>query len=67
MADAKKLADQFQEQVIAVMLEKQRARREENKVIYAKDLEGTKPKKRTDKPSNFVLLQRLQPRLLATV
>src|SRR5450432_3747339 len=26
----------------------------ENRVIADKDLEGTKPKKRTDKPSNFV-------------
>ena len=26
----------------------------QNKVLEAKDLDGTKPKKRTDKPSNFV-------------
>ncbi len=51
--EAKKLADKFQEDVTAVML----ARNEmdaENKVIADKALEGTKPKKRTNKPSNFV-------------
>jgi hypothetical protein len=34
---------------------------EENKVIMAKDLEGTKPKKRTDKPSNFVSFKDFNP------
>ncbi|MCX6613415.1 MAG: PSD1 and planctomycete cytochrome C domain-containing protein, partial [Acidobacteria bacterium] len=51
--EAKKLADKFQEDVVAVLL----ARNEldaENKVIADKALEGTKPKKRTNKPSNFV-------------
>ncbi|MFN7541332.1 MAG: PSD1 and planctomycete cytochrome C domain-containing protein [Acidobacteriota bacterium] len=51
--EAKKVADKFQEDVVAVML----ARHElddENKVIANKALEGTKPKKRTNKPSNFV-------------
>lgn len=51
--EAQKLADKLQEQVIAVMLEKNELD-DENKVIAAKDLEGTKPKKRTNKPSNFV-------------
>ena len=53
MPEAKKLADQFQEEIIAVMLERNEIEAE-NKVIADKDLEGTKPKKRTDKPSNFV-------------
>ncbi len=51
--EAKKLADKFQEDAVAVLL----ARNEldaENKVIADKALEGTKPKKRTSKPSNFV-------------
>lgn len=51
--EAKKLAQKFQDDAVAVML----ARNEidaENKVIADKDIEGTKPKKRTDKPSNFV-------------
>ena len=33
----------------------------ENKVIQAKDLEGTKPKKRTDKPSNFTSYKDFNP------
>jgi cytochrome c553 len=60
MPDAKRLADQFQQQVIAVMLERAELD-EENKVIFAKDLEGTKPKKRTDKPSNFVSFKDFNP------
>jgi cytochrome c553 len=51
--EARKLAEKFQEEVVAVML----ARKElddENKVIAAKALEGTKPKKRLNKPSAFV-------------
>ncbi len=52
-AEAKKLAEQFQEQVVEVMLQKNDLD-EQNKVLEAKDLDGTKPKKRTDKPSNFV-------------
>jgi hypothetical protein len=51
--EAKKLADKFQEEAVAVMLEKTDLDNQ-NKVITDKDLEGTKPKKRTDKPSNFV-------------
>ena len=60
MAEAKKLADQFQEQIITIMLERNELE-EENKVIYAKDLEGTKPKKRTDKPSNFTSFKDFNP------
>lgn len=60
MAEAKKLADKFQEEVIAVMLEKNELDAE-NKVIVAKDLEGTKPKKRTDKPSNFTSFKDFNP------
>ncbi len=51
--EAKKLADKFQEDAVAVLL----ARNEldaENKVIADKALEGTKPKKRSNKPSDFV-------------
>ncbi len=51
--EAIRLAEKFQEEVLTVML----ARNEllaENKVIAAKALDGTKPKKRTNKPSNFV-------------
>ncbi len=51
--EVKKATEKFQEEVIAVMLEKNELDAE-NKVIAAKDLDGTKPKKRTDKPSNFV-------------
>jgi cytochrome c553 len=60
MADAKKLADKFQEEIIAVMLERNELEAE-NKVIAAKDLEGTKPKKRTDKPSNFTSFKDFNP------
>jgi cytochrome c553 len=59
-AEAKRLADRFQEEVVAVMLEKNEIDAE-NKVIVAKDLEGTKPKKRTDKPSNFVSFKDFNP------
>ena len=52
-AEAQKLADKFQEDVVDVMLAKN-VIDGENKVIADKDLEGTIPKKRTDKPSNFV-------------
>jgi hypothetical protein len=45
--EAKKLADKLQEEVIAVMLEKNEIDAE-NKVIEAKDLEGTKPKDEED-------------------
>ena len=58
--EAKKLAEKFQEEVVAVMLEKNDIDAE-NKVIQAKDLEGTKPKKRTDKPSNFMSYKDFNP------
>ncbi len=51
--EAKKLADKFQEEAVAVMLVKNDLDAQ-NKVIADKDMDGTKPKKRTDKPSNFV-------------
>jgi hypothetical protein len=59
-AEAKKLADQFQEEIVSIMLEKSDLDAE-NKVIQAKDLEGTKPKKRTDKPSNFTSYKDFNP------
>jgi hypothetical protein len=62
-ADAQKLADQFQEELVAVMLEKNDLDAE-NRVIADKDLDGTKPKKRTDKPSNFVSNKDFNPGLL---
>jgi mono/diheme cytochrome c family protein/cytochrome c553 len=52
-AEAKKLAEQFQDEIQRVMLQKNDLDAQ-NKVLEAKDLDGTKPKKRTDKPSNFV-------------
>jgi hypothetical protein len=58
--EAKKLADKFQEELIAAMLEKNEID-SENKVIQAKDLDGTKPKKRTDKPSNFTSFKDFNP------
>jgi len=51
--EAKKLADKFQDDLVAVMLSRNDLDAE-NKVIADKALEGTKPKKRTSKPSNFV-------------
>jgi mono/diheme cytochrome c family protein len=51
--EAKKLAEKFQEDVEQVMLQKNDLDAQ-NKVLTDKDLDGTKPKKRTDKPSNFV-------------
>ncbi len=50
---AKKLADKFQEDVVAVMLTRTELN-DENKVIANKAMEGTKAKKRDNKPSNFV-------------
>ncbi len=50
---AKKQAMDFQNQVLAAMLHRNDLA-EENKVIAAKAMEGTKKKKRTNKPSNFV-------------
>ncbi|BDC51480.1 hypothetical protein F183_A37960 [Bryobacterales bacterium F-183] len=60
MQEAKRLADDLQEKIIAVMLERNELDAE-NKVIMAKDLEGTKPKKRTDKPSNFTSFKDFNP------
>ncbi|HYO82873.1 MAG TPA: PSD1 and planctomycete cytochrome C domain-containing protein [Bryobacteraceae bacterium] len=51
--DAKKLADKFQQDIVSVMLARNEIN-EENKVIADKALEGTKRKKRTNKPSNFI-------------
>lgn len=51
--EAKKLATKFQDDVMAVMLARNELD-EENKVIAAQAMEGTKKKKRTNKPSNFV-------------
>ena len=51
--EAKKLAEKFQGDVLEAMLQKTDIDAQ-NKVIADKDVEGTKPKKRTDKPSNFV-------------
>src|SRR5258706_7611809 len=51
--EAKKLADQFQEEVVKVMI----ARRDldsENEIIMAKSLEGTRKKKRANKPNEFI-------------
>ncbi len=52
-AEAKRLAEKFQEEIVAVMLTRNELA-DENKVIAAKAMDGTKPKKRTNKPSNFV-------------
>ncbi len=51
--ESKRLAEKFQDEVIAVML-KRNELTAENKVISDKAMVGTKPKKRTNKPSNFV-------------
>jgi mono/diheme cytochrome c family protein len=51
--EAKKLAEKFQDEAVEAMLAKNDIDAQ-NKVIADKDIEGTKPKKRTDKPSNFV-------------
>ena len=51
--EAKKLADEFQTLVLSVMFEK-RDMKEENEVIVAKALPGTKKKERNNKPSDFV-------------
>ena len=52
-AEVKKLADEFQENVIKVMLARKDLN-EENDVIIAKSLDGTKKKKRANKPNEFV-------------
>jgi mono/diheme cytochrome c family protein len=51
--EVKKLADRFQQEIVDVEVAKN-AVDEENRVITDKDVDGTKPKKRTNKPSNFV-------------
>ena len=51
--EAKKLADEFQENVIQIMLARKDLN-EENDVIAAKALEGTKKKKRANKPNEFI-------------
>lgn len=58
--EAQKLADKFQEDVIAAMLEKNEID-DENRVIFDKDIPGTKPKKQTNKPSNFVTNKDFNP------
>jgi Protein of unknown function (DUF1549)/Protein of unknown function (DUF1553)/Planctomycete cytochrome C len=52
-AEAKRLADKFQEELTDAMVLKADLDAQ-NQIIKDKDVEGTKPKKRTDKPSNFV-------------
>jgi hypothetical protein len=59
-AEAKKLAEKFQEDIVEAMLQKNDLDAQ-NKVIADKDVEGTKPKKRTDKPSNFVTNRDFNP------
>jgi mono/diheme cytochrome c family protein len=51
--DAKKLADEFQANVVRVMLARKDLN-EENDIIVAKSLEGTKKKKRANKPNEFI-------------
>jgi mono/diheme cytochrome c family protein len=58
--EAQKLADKFQEDVVAAMLEKNEID-DENRVIVDKDIPGTKPKKQTNKPSNFVTNKDFNP------
>ena len=51
--EVKKLADEFQANVVEVMLERKDLN-EENEIIAAKALEGTKKKKRANKPNEFI-------------
>lgn len=51
--EAKKLADKFQQDIVDVTVANDEID-VENRVINDKDVDGTKPKKQTDKPSNFV-------------
>lgn len=51
--EAKKLADETQALVLSIMFDR-RDMKEENEVIVAKSLTGTKPKERNNKPSDFV-------------
>jgi hypothetical protein len=52
-AEVKKLADEFQENVVRVLLARKELN-EENEIIIAKSLEGTKKKKRANKPNEFI-------------
>jgi len=52
-AEVKKLADEFQANVVKVMIER-RDLNEENEIIAAKALEGTQKKKRANKPNEFI-------------
>jgi len=51
--EAKKLADEFQAQVVRVMLER-RDLNEQNEIIADKALPGTEKKKRANKPNEFI-------------
>ena len=51
--EAQKLADKFQQDIVDVTVANDEID-VENRVINDKDVDGDKPKKRTDKPSNFV-------------
>jgi len=51
--EVKKLADEFQADVVKVMLARKELT-EENDIITAKSLEGTKKKKRANKPNEFI-------------
>jgi mono/diheme cytochrome c family protein len=51
--EVKKLADEFQANVVRVMLARKEVD-EENQVIVAKALEGTKKKKRANEPNEFI-------------
>jgi len=52
-AELKKMADEFQADVVRVMLER-KSINEENEIITAKSLEGTKKKKRANEPNEFI-------------
>ena len=52
-AQVKKAAEAFQEQVVKIMLAKNELA-DENEIITAKSLEGTKKKKRANKPNEFI-------------
>jgi mono/diheme cytochrome c family protein/cytochrome c553 len=53
LEEAKKLAEEFQKRLIALILEKNEIR-EENEIIVAKSLPTTKPRKFAEKPNEFV-------------
>ncbi len=52
-AEAQKLADQFQARLVDIVLA-QRAIKDENEIIRAKALPGTKPKERANLPNEFI-------------